>query len=356
MILHLDMDAFFASVEQMDNPDLRGKPVIVGGRERGVVATASYEARAYGIHSAMPIVTARKLCPGGIFVRGQYKRYSEISRMVMRSLGEFSPVIQKASIDEAYLDVSRLAQSGREPIDIAIAVKDAVARSSGGLTCSIGMAPIKFLAKICSDLNKPDGIFILHQEDMDAFLLDLPVGAIPGVGKAMKSSLHSFGIFTVAQLRNLSKAFLIDRYGKFGADLHDRAHGIDPRGVHENNPARSESCEHTFAMDIFDRATLKRKLREQAERVGASLARNGFAGRTITLKLKFSDFRQITRSCTIEARTSAPAVIFSVASKLLDAVALQKSVRLIGVCVSGFEPRLEQHFLPGFDSLAARAF
>ena len=193
MILHLDMDAFFASVEQLDNPELRGKPLVIGGGSRGVVSTASYEARKYGIHSAMPVAVAKKLCPNAIFVQGNYKRYSEISRLIMNRLGDLSSQIQPASIDEAYLQVP-------ENINLenyAKLIKSEVFSVSGGLTCSAGIANAKFLAKICSDYNKPDGLFVLYPDQVEAFLTSLDVSKIPGVGKRMGASLAAFGVRTV---------------------------------------------------------------------------------------------------------------------------------------------------------------
>lgn len=349
MILHLDMDAFFASVEQMDNPSLRGKPVIVGGGNRGVVATASYEARVFGIHSAMPIATARKLCPHGLFIHGRHQRYSELSARVMEALGDFSPIIQKASIDEAYLDVSGLGHLWPNYQELALAVKGRVARATGGLTCSIGIAPVKFLAKICSDINKPNGVFILMPENVSPFLAKLEVTRLPGVGKRMAASLAGIGVTTVEQLCRLSREFLISRYGKWGAVLHDRAHGIDPRQVHENPPAKSESSENTFDEDIADREILNHALLRHAERVGAALRKQGLAGRTITVKIKFSDFRQITRSKTIQGRINASQAIFETACSILRNTRLPRPVRLIGICVSGFDARPEQLVLPGLN-------
>ena len=183
MILHLDMDAFFAAVEQMDNPELRGKPVIIGGGLRGVVSTASYEARVFGVHSAMPIVTARRLCPQGIFVHGRRHRYSELSRAIMAALGDFSPLVEPASIDEAYLDATGLTRLFGPLEELIARIKSRVAEVTGGLTCSVGAAPVKFLAKICSDVNKPDGVFILRPEDVDDFLLPLEVGRLPNAGR-----------------------------------------------------------------------------------------------------------------------------------------------------------------------------
>lgn len=350
MILHLDMDAFFASVEQMDNPALKGKPVIIGGEKRGVVSTASYEARACGVHSAMPSAIARKLCPNGIFLRGNYRRYSQVSGQVMAALREFSPVVQPASIDEAYLDVSGLAGIYPTPYAAACAIKRKVREVTGGLTCSIGIAPVKFLAKICSDVNKPDGIFIVMRAEMQAFLRDLPIEKLPGVGKSMSSSLRSFGVRRVGELAALSREFLIERYGKWGACMHDRANGIDVRRVHENGPPKSEGCERTFEKDVWDREILRQALLAHAGRVSARLQRNGMAGRTITLKIKFADFHAITRSRTLQARTNSANDIYETGRALMERERFPTAVRLIGLSVSGFENRPTQLWLPGCET------
>ncbi|MBD5416490.1 MAG: DNA polymerase IV [Desulfovibrio sp.] len=347
MILHLDMDAFFASVEQLDDPGLRGKPVIIGGDKRGVVSTASYEARRFGVHSAMPIATARRLCPNGIFIRGRHGRYSELSARIMEALRGFSPSVEPASIDEAYLDAGGLDRLFGPPEALARAVKAAVAQVTGGLTCSVGIAPVKFLAKICSEVNKPDGVFILAPEEADAFLLSLEVTRLPGVGRRMAASLAALGITHVAQLRALSRDFMERRYGKWGLVLHDRAHGIDPRPVTPEHEVKSEGAERTFARDVRDRGLLARALFAHAERVGTRLRRHGLAGRTVTLKIKFADFRQITRSRTLGGRTDATRTIFETARGLLDEEPLGQPVRLIGLSVSGFEQGAEQLLLPG---------
>ncbi len=347
MIIHLDMDAFFAAVEQMDRPELRGRPVIIGGGPRGVVSTASYEARVFGVHSAMPIATARRLCPEGIFGRGRRGRYAELSRAIMTALNDFSPLVEPASIDEAYLDATGLTRLFG-PLEALIArIKSRVAEVTGGLTCSVGAAPVKFLAKICSDVNKPDGVFILRPEEVDAFLLSLEVGRLPGVGRRMAGSLRDLGIVTVAQLRRYSPEFLEGRYGKWGRALHERAHGIDARPVTPERPVKSESAECTFERDTRDQDFLVRMLLAHAERVGASLRRHGFSGRTITLKVKFADFRQITRSRTLPEATNATETIFETGRGLLCELRLAQPVRLIGLGVSGFEENPVQFLLPG---------
>ncbi len=347
MIIHLDMDAFFAAVEQMDNPELRGRPVIIGGGLRGVVSTASYEARVYGVHSAMPVVTARRLCPQGIFIRGRHRRYAEISGLIMAALGEFSPLVEPASIDEAYLDAAGLERLFGPPEELIARIKARVAEVTGGLTCSVGAAPVKFLAKICSDVNKPDGVFILRPEAMDAFLRSLEVGRLPGVGRRMAAGLRDLGIVTVEQLRRYSLEFLAGRYGKWGRVLFERARGIDPRPVEPSRPMKSESAECTFEQDTRDREFLARMLMAHAERVGASLRRHGLSGRTITLKVKFADFRQITRSLTVAEATNSTQTIFETGRELLEALTLPQPVRLIGLGVSGFDETPAQLFLPG---------
>ena len=217
IILHLDMDAFFASVEQMDHPEWRGKPVIIGGETRGVVSTASYEARRFGVHSAMPMATAHRLCPQAIFVRGNRRRYAEISGRIMAALQDFSPLVEPASIDEAYLDATGLERLFGPVEQLIPAIKARVREVTGGLTCSVGAAPVKFLAKICSDINKPDGIYILRPEDVDGFLGGLDVRRLPGVGRRMVAELEALGIRRVEQLRRYSPELLEQRFGKWGA-------------------------------------------------------------------------------------------------------------------------------------------
>ena len=347
MIIHIDMDAFFASVEQLDDPALRGKPVIVGGDQRGVVSTCSYEARAFGVHSAMPMATARKLCPQAIVVRGHYRRYAELSQAIMAALGEFSPLVEQASVDEAYVDGTGLERLFGSLEELAARIKARVREATGGLTCSAGVAPVKFLAKVCSDINKPDGVFILRPEDVDDFLFTLPVGKIPGVGKRMVQSLQGLGVRTVGQLRRYSQDFMVRKYGKWGGVLYERVHGRDPRGVQTERAAKSESAECTFDQDTRDRKFLQRMLLAHAERVGSSLRRHGFRGRTVTLKVKFSDFRQVTRSRTLPEGINATETIFDVGCALLRELPLPQPVRLIGLGVSGFDAPVAQLLLPG---------
>ena len=348
MIVHLDMDAFFASVEQLDDPSLRGRPVIVGGSsERGVVSTASYEARRFGVHSAMPVVMARKLCPHGVFLPGRRERYAELSRRVMDVLDTFSPLVEQASIDEAYLDITGTERLFGDVNRLVARLKADVRRATGGLTCSVGVAPVKFLAKICSDINKPDGVYILRPEALDAFLCALPVRRLPGVGKRMAAKLGELGIVRVEQLRRMSEESLQAHFGKWGLELHERAFGRDARQVTPVHEAKSESSETTFAHDTRDRRFLERVLMEHAERVGASLRAQGIRGRTVTLKIKFADFQQITRSQTLPQPISSTQTLFDVGCRLLRAEVLRQPVRLIGLGLSGFDDAPAQLALPG---------
>ncbi len=342
MIIHLDMDAFFAAVEQLDNPKLRGKPVIVGGDRRGVVSTASYEARVFGIHSAMPISTARKLCPQGIFLQGHGARYSQISRSVIQCLHDFSPLVEQASIDEAYLDATGLDRLFPSFEELGKAIKEHVFEVTGGLTCSLGIAPVKFLAKICSDINKPDGLYILTLEEMDNFLIGLPIEKLSGVGRNMGEKLRRLGIFKVGDLRHLSHEYLLTRFGKIGHILYERAQGQDRRGVNPHHEVKSEGSERTFLENTTDREFLMRVLYAHAERVAASLRAKKLRGRTITIKIKFADFRTISRSLSLSEPSNATETIFVAASSLLAAESLPKSVRLLGLSVSGFGGRISQ--------------
>ena len=336
MIVHVDMDAFFASVEQMDNPALRGRPVMVGGGERGVVATASYEARRFGVHSAMPAVQARRLCPEGIFVRPRFERYKELSGRIMEVLQAHSPLVEQASIDEAYLDAEGLERLYGSLAGLVCSLRCAIRSATGGLTCSVGAAPVKFLAKICSDVNKPDGVFILEPGDVDAFLASLPVRKIPGVGPRMAEALGKFGIRVASDMRRYSPDFFRTRFGRPGLVLLERAMGRDERSVEPVREAKSESAEETLARDTRDLELLRRILLAHAEKVGRRLRGRKLQGRTVTLKIKYADFTQITRSKTLEAPVASTQGIYGAARELLEAVSLKKAVRLIGVGVSNF--------------------
>ena len=334
-ILHLDMDAFFASVEQLDDPSLRGKPVIVGKGDRGVVSAASYEARVFGVRSAMPVVQAQKLCPQGVFVGGRMSRYAEVSRQVMAVLGDFSPLVEQASVDEAYMDITGTRNLFGPPPELARSLQARV-KEVTGLSCSVGVAPVKFLAKIASDFRKPGGVTIIEPEDVAAFLKDLPVGKIPGVGGKTMPRLAALGVKTCGDVLRYSGEFWERHLGEWGRVLHARAMGRGSTEIVTHGEAKSSSAENTFERDLSDVEELRRWLLRQSERVGHDLRKHGWQGRTVTLKLKFSDFKQITRSHTLGDPTDLDEVVFQTACDLLDAVPLNKRVRLIGVGVSNF--------------------
>ena len=333
----MDMDAFFASIEQLDDPSLRGKAVIVGGEHRGVVSTCSYEARKFGVHSAMPIAEARRRCPHGVYIRPRMRRYAEMSALVREAISRFSPLVEMASVDEAYLDATGLERLFGPVESLGRQLKEAVREATGGLTCSVGIAPVKFLAKIASEQRKPDGLFMLRPEDVPAFLAVLPVRAVPGVGRHFAADLAQLGVKNCGEVSRYSEEFWKRKFGKAGASLWQRAQGIDPREVVPWTPPKSESAEVTLDEDTRDRDVLRTWLMRHAERVGASLRRHGLAGRTVTVKIKYADFRQITRQTTLAHRISSTETIYDTACAILDGVELADRVRLIGVGVSGFE-------------------
>lgn len=334
-ILHVDMDAFFASVEQLDNPEYRGKPLMVGGEHRGVVSAASYEARKFGVHSAMPTATARRLCPHGIFVRGRMSRYKEKSREVMAVIRDFSPIVEQTSVDEAYVDITGTERLFGTSQELAIRMKAEV-RAKTGLTCSIGIAPVKFMAKIASDMNKPNGITFISEKALLPTLSKLPVGKIPGIGPKAKDMLKRLGVRFVGDIQKFPREAWKDKFGERGLVLYDRAQGIDPSEVIPHSEAKSSSAETTLHEDTADKNELCDWLMAQAERVGHDLRRHNRKGRTVTLKVKYSNFKSLTRSKTLSASTDSTDLIFETAAALLRDLQLEHRVRLIGVGVTNF--------------------
>lgn len=336
--MHIDMDAFYASVEQKDNPSLKGLPVIIGGGLRGVVSAASYEARKYGVRSAMPMFRARALCPDGVYIRGRMARYLEVSREIMAVLRGFSPLVEQASVDEAYLDATGLFRVFGPVENMARQLKQAVYDATG-LTCSVGLAPVKFLAKIASDRDKPNGLTVVYPEDVPAFLAALPVGDIPGVGKKSMLTLEQLNVRHAADVARYPRDFWIRRLGKMGGVLYDRGTGKDEREVVPFEPPKSESAENTFEEDTNDRELLTTWLLRQSERVGRALRKQHLAGRTITLKVKYADFTSLTRARTLPGPTNLTKVIFDTAVALLEELNPTEKLRLIGVGVSHFDER-----------------
>lgn len=332
-VVHVDMDAFYASVEQLDHPEYLGKPVIVGASDRGVVCAASYEARKFGVHSAMPVFQARKCCPGGIFLPVRMKRYRELSRTVMEVLRTFSPLVEQVSVDEAYLDLTGMERILGDPPTAGRRLKDEV-KGRTGLTCSVGIAPNKYLAKIASDLRKPDGLVVVEKEEVPRFLASIPLKKLPGIGARTLPQFKELGIEFIADVLRFPEAFWVKRFGKQGADLFERAGGIDDSPVTPFTERKSCSAEDTFTRDTNDPDVLLKWMQVQAESVGRELREKGLKGKTVTLKLKTSDFVQMTRSHTLRESTDCTGTIFDTAAQLLRGVDLSRKFRLVGVGVS----------------------
>jgi DNA polymerase IV len=333
----LDMDAFYASVEQRDAPALRGRPVAVGGRpeSRGVVAAASYEARVFGVRSAMPMARALRLCPDLVIVRPDFERYRRVSQQVMEMLRACTPLVEPLSLDEAYLDVTENAWGEAYGSTVAKRLKASI-REQTGLTASAGVAPNKFLAKIASGYRKPDGLTVISPQRVEAFLQELPVEALWGVGPVTARKLHQAGILKLTDVRNADMELLRATVGSLADWLRQLSHGDDPRPVEPNRESKSSSTENTYAEDLVDlehiRAELDRMARENAE----WLARRQLAARNVTIKVRYADFSTVTRGHTLSMPTADADVIASWAKDLLARTeAGQRPVRLLGVRVQG---------------------
>jgi DNA polymerase-4 len=336
-IMHIDLDAFFVSVEQVLNPDLRSKPVVVGGRpdRRGVVAAASYEARAFGLHAGMPLITASRLCPQAIFIEGSFPRYRDASRRFMAILADFSPFLEPVGLDEAYLDVTGFESLHGSIRQMALAIKQRV-RKELGLNASIGIASCKIVAKVASDLSKPDGLLEVARGEERSFLAPLPLDKLPGIGKKTERKLQGLGIKTIGEISLLPVNALKIHFGASGEVLHRLSRGIDSREVAPPPAARSISRETTFGTDTRDRPFLEATLRYLSERVGADLRQRGKQARTVTLKLRYADFTTITRSHSLPQAVDTDQMIFNTGVDLLrKALSSEKqAVRLIGIGVS----------------------
>jgi len=339
-IIHVDMDAFFASVEQRDDPALRGRPVIVGGdpASRGVVAAASYEARAFGVHSAMPASRARRLCPDAVFLRPRFARYVEVSHQIRAIFHSVTDLVEPLSLDEAYLDVTDNHLGVPLARDLARWLKERI-RAETGLTASAGVGPSKLVAKIASDYDKPDGLVVIAPQRVQAFLAALPVEKLWGVGPATARRLHALGFRTCAELARADVSVLGRALGQHGLFLHRLARGDDPRRVQPQRAPKSRGAERTFARDVRSLETLARALEAQAEEVGAALQRLGRRGRTVVLKVRYDDFTTITRSRTLPHATNDPDDITATALDLLRTAteAGARPVRLLGVAVQALD-------------------
>ncbi|MEZ6242559.1 MAG: DNA polymerase IV [Phycisphaerales bacterium] len=335
-ILHVDMDAFFASVEQRDDPALRGKPVLVGGTgKRGVVAAASYEAREFGCRSAMPTAVARRLCPQAVIVRGRFEAYRDASRAVFEILESFTPLVQPVSIDEAFLDVTGSVKLLGEPESIATDIRARI-RQELNLPASVGVAPNKFLAKLASQLAKPDGIRVIDPDKVQETLDPLPVSLVWGVGPSAEERLKRMGVRTIAELRAVGEETLAARFGEFGDHLWRLARGLDDRPVHSDREAKTISHEQTFGENLADPAEVRAVLLSQGEAVARRLRRHGRFAASVVVKIRFGDFETVTRSRTLDEATDRTDVICATARALFDDWARSfRSVRLIGVGVGG---------------------
>ena len=350
-ILHVDLDAFFAAVEQRDRPELRGKPVIVGGggpTDRGVVSAASYEARAFGVHSAMPLRTAGRLCPHGVFLPVDGTKYQAVSKEVMAILRRFTPLVEPISIDEAFLDVtgSRALFGDGETIGRRIRAE---IRAEVGLTASVGVATTKLVAKIASDLRKPDALVVVAPGDEEAFLAPLAITRLWGVGAKSAGALREYGVKTIGDLAALPEDLLIRRFGKQGASIGHRARGRDADPVGGRDAAKSVGHEHTFDVDTSDREVIERTILGMAEGVAGRLRDSGVKAATVTVKIRDSSFRTITRQRTLPEPTDLTEPIFRAALELARPEVRGLRIRLLGVTASGLGERDQLALFPAVD-------
>lgn len=341
IILHVDMDAFFAAVEQRDHPEYRGKPVIVGadpkgGRGRGVVSTCSYEARKFGVHSAMPVSQAWKLCPQGIYVWPNGKLYSQVSDDIFDIFYEFTDLVEPISIDEAFLDVTGSQMLFGDGAEIARKIKQRI-RDRVHLTASVGVAPVKYLAKIASDLKKPDGLVVVEADKIGEFLWPLDISRLWGAGESTQQVLRKMGINTFGDLARFPKDILDAKLGKMGGHFYNLAHGIDFRAVEPYEQVKSVSNEHTFDEDVLDRDVMRKTLLHLSEKVGYRLRKKNLKGKTLHLKLRYSNFSTITRNRTLPDYTDSTCVLYETILDLFEKNYQEgRRVRLLGVGISGF--------------------
>lgn len=352
-IMHVDMDAFFAAVEQRDDPELRGLPVIIGGlSSRGVVSTASYEARKYGVHSAMPISEAKKRCPDGVYLYPNMKEYHKVSLQVQKIFSEFSPLVEMLSIDEGFLDISGMGGLYETPKKLGSALKRRIQEKTQ-LAASVGIAPNKFVAKIASDIQKPDGLVIVSHEKMQDFLAPLPIERIWGIGKKSGERLHRMGFQTIQDLREKELSFFEREFGAMGRQIYHLAWGIDERQVIPDEERKSLGKETTYDKDLMNREEIHQEISRLSQEVGWRLRREGWMGWTVTLKVRYSPFRTLTRSHTLESPIYLDEEIRTEALRMFEALAEKENVRLLGVTVDKLEPYEEQQTL-FFDHQKAR--
>ncbi|WP_300666552.1 DNA polymerase IV [Fluviicola sp.] len=343
-IIHIDMDAFYASVEQMDNPVLRGKPIAVGGtRLRGVVAAASYEARKFGVKSAMPSATAARLCPDLIFVRPRFDRYQEISLQIRAIFYEYTDLVEPLSLDEAFLDVTSNKKGIRSATLLAQEIRKRI-KEEVGLTASAGISINKFTAKIASDVNKPNGQLTVPPNELEEFLEKLPIDRFFGIGKVTATKMKELGVRNGKDLKQKSLVFLVQHFGKSGQQYYNIVRGIQNSGVKPNRERKSLAVEHTYGSDLHSKRAVLEKLERIAEELETRLEKRQLGGKTLTLKIKFSDFTQMTRSHTREQEMRTAADILPVVEGLVAENDWEKPIRLLGLSLSKFaseEPKEE---------------
>ncbi len=347
-IIHIDMDAFYAAVEQRDFPEYRGKPVIVGGSpdRRGVVATCSYEARKFGIHSAMPAARARQLCPSAIFIKPRFEVYRDASRQIQSIFADYTDRFEPLSLDEAYLDVTNNTEHDGMALPVARAIKQQIALQTG-LTASAGISYNKFLAKIASDMCKPDGLYLIRPEQGADFVKRLPIRKFHGVGRVTEADMISHGIRTGEDLLAWSLERLMQTFGNMGWYYHQAARAIDDRPVTSRRSRKSVSSEKTFDQDLIAKEQVFHALLERAFEVADLLKTKGLSGRTVTIKVKYADFQQVTRSRTFDCPVQSYLQIAQPLSNLLAGTqAGRRSIRLLGVCVSNLFEEIDKGFQP----------
>lgn len=345
-IIHVDMDAFYAAVEQRDDPDLRGKPVCVGGgpHGRGVVQTCSYEARKYGIHSAMSSSKAYRLCPHAIFVPPRFDVYKSVSNQIREIFHGYTDLVEPRSLDEAYLDVTENKKGISSSEKIATEILNKIKKETG-CTASAGVSFNKFLAKVGSDFNKPNGIMVIRREEADEFIDNLPIRKFRGVGKVTEKKMKEFGINTGADLKKYSKEELRRYFGKSGNYFYNMAHAIDQRDVHYTRGRRSIGNERTFHVDITDITEIMEKLEHISQRLTDTMKRYEIKGKTITVKVKYHDFRRISRSITLKTPIDDPKVIMSNVQRLISKTDLgKKKVRLVGISISNLTTHSDKKY------------
>lgn len=341
-IIHVDMDAFYASVEQMDHPELKGKPIAVGGSEvRGVVSAASYEARKFGVRSALSGVQAKKLCPDLIFVRPRFDRYKEISKKIRKIFHDYTDLVEPLSLDEAYLDVTQNKKGNPSATLIAQEIRQRIFEEVG-LTASAGISINKFVAKVASDYNKPNGQKTVNPDEVEAFLENLDVKKFYGIGKVTRERMYQLGIFTGKDLKTKTKEYLEEHFGKSGGFYYYIVRGIHHSEVKPNRTTKSVAAEHTFNENLTSEIFMEKKLERIAQELEKRLKRYSISGKTVTLKIKYSDFTQQTRSKTLPYFISDKGLLFETAKELLYQERLKESVRLLGISLNNLNTEVKK--------------